>query len=57
MRRAEILESAGRVDEARSAYAAALEAIETLPFSRSGSRATLRLKTRAEAALERLDAD
>jgi tetratricopeptide (TPR) repeat protein len=56
LRRAEVLERAGRVDEARRAYAAALDAIETLPFSRSGSRATLRLKTQAATALERLDA-
>jgi predicted RNA polymerase sigma factor len=56
LHRGEILERAGRLDEARSAYAAALEAIETLPYSRSGSRATLRLKARAETALERLDA-
>lgn len=56
MRRGEILESAGRVAEARSAYAAALDALGKLPASRRGSRAMQRLQTRAAAALERLDA-
>jgi len=56
VRRGEILESAGRVVEARSAYAAALDAIEALPVSRRGSRAMQRLQTQAATAVERLDA-
>jgi predicted Zn-dependent protease len=56
VRRAEILEDAGRPAEARDAYAAALEAVRALPPSRQGTRAVLRLQARAEAALERLDA-
>jgi predicted Zn-dependent protease len=57
VRRGEILESAGRVAEARSAYATALDALEALPASRRGSRAMLRLQAQAESALERLDAN
>jgi tetratricopeptide (TPR) repeat protein len=57
VRRGEILESAGRLAEARSAYAAALDAIEALPVSRRGSRAMQRLQVQAQTAVERLDAN
>jgi tetratricopeptide (TPR) repeat protein len=56
VRRGEILESAGRDDEARDAYAAALEAIASLPATRRGNRAMHRLHAQAEASLERLAA-
>ena len=56
VRRGEILESAGRVEEARVAYSAALEAIKTLPASRRANRAVKTLQDEAEAALNRLDA-
>ncbi len=55
VRRGQILESAGRPDEARTAYAAALEAIEALPASRRSSRAMRELGARAHTALERLN--
>jgi tetratricopeptide (TPR) repeat protein len=54
VRRGNILESAGRHDEARVAFARAIEAIESLPDSRRGSRAMLRLRAEAESALARL---
>jgi tetratricopeptide (TPR) repeat protein len=54
MRRGEILEQAGRIEEARDAYRAALAEIDGLSASRRGTRATSRLQAQAEAALERL---
>ena len=55
MRRGEILESAGRMDEARAAYAAALEAIQVLPASRRSSRAMQELREQALTASEELN--
>jgi tetratricopeptide (TPR) repeat protein len=54
VRRGEILEQAGRVEEARAAYRAALAEIDKLPASRRGTRAASRLQAEAQAALERL---
>ena len=47
IRRGEILEQAGRTDEARAAYAGALEAIESLPSTRRWNRAAQRLEATA----------
>jgi predicted Zn-dependent protease len=55
IRRGEILEVAGRYDEARSAYQGSLKAIEILPPSRRRNRAVERLQEQALAALKRLD--
>lgn len=57
IRRGEILEDAGRAEEARSAYRDALAAIETLPPNRRSNRAMTRLEEQAHSALERLMAD
>jgi tetratricopeptide (TPR) repeat protein len=57
IRRAEIMEQAGRPDEARVAYRASLDAIESLPASRRWNRAVQRLQTQAESAIARLDAE
>jgi len=54
-RRGEILEDAGRNEEARLAYAQAIEAIDRLPDSRKATRAMLRLREQAEGAIERLE--
>jgi tetratricopeptide (TPR) repeat protein len=51
-RRAEILQQAGRASDARQAYAAALEAIETLSARKRRARATAQLETRLRAALD-----
>ena len=56
LRRGEILESAGRNDEARTAYLQTLEAVEKLPVSRRGNAAVRRLVAEAESALQRLEA-
>jgi len=53
-RRGEILEQAGRPDEAREAITAALAAIETLPSHRRKTKAMEELEARARSALERL---
>ena len=53
-RRAEILERAGRLDEARRCHEQTLEAIESLTVSRRGSAAVLDLESSARAALRRL---
>jgi predicted Zn-dependent protease len=55
VRRGEILEAAGRDEEARVAYESSLEAIASLPPSRKTNRAVTRLQEQAEAALGRLD--
>ena len=55
IRRGEILEQAGRPDDARQAYAGALAAIETLPATRRWNRAVQELEASAEAALNRLE--
>ncbi len=53
-RRAEILELAGRLDEARRCHEQTLEAIESLPSARRGAVAVLDLESSARAALRRL---
>lgn len=53
LRRAEILENAGRIDEARSAYNRTLDAIEGLRPGRRANRAVQRLETAARAGAER----
>lgn len=55
VRRAEILRSIGRYDEARDAYLAALAAIDTLPASRRATRAMDRLTNDAREALSQLE--
>ena len=55
-RRGEILERAGRKDEARIAHAQALAALHTLPPARRATRATARLEDEITAALARLGA-
>lgn len=54
LRRAEILELAGRVDDARRSYGEALEAIASLPRGRRDNRAVKRLESAAREGLERL---
>jgi tetratricopeptide (TPR) repeat protein len=56
VRRASILERAGRRDEAHLAYASAAAAIERLPESRRRTRATDALAQEIQAALARLTA-
>lgn len=51
-RRGEILTAAGRMAEAREAFAAALAAIESGPLERRGGRAARELEARLRAALE-----
>ena len=51
MRRADILRGAGREEEAKKNYNAALEAIERLPTSHRGTRMTLELESRIRAAV------
>jgi len=53
-RRGEILERAGRTAEARAAFAAVLDAIETLPEARRRTRTTEEIETRSRTTLERL---
>ena len=55
VRKATILEAAGRLEEARSAYRETLASIETLPSNRRGNKAVERLEQEARQALERLD--
>ncbi len=54
LRRGEILEADGRPDQARTAYAEALAAIEALPPARRHNRAMQRIETAAREALNRL---
>jgi tetratricopeptide (TPR) repeat protein len=54
LRRGEILEQVGRVEEARRAYRATLESIETLPPGKRRVRAVQRLEAEARAGLDRL---
>ena len=56
VRRGEILEKAGRHEEARRAYQKTLDAIASLPASRIKNRAVERLLVDATAGIERLDA-
>lgn len=51
VRRGEILKSAGRNEEARAAFSAALIAIESLPLERRQSRAISELQVRARSGL------
>ena len=53
-RKAEILEAAGRLTEARTLYADVLRRIDELPVNRRGTRAARDLAADAQAALERL---
>ena len=55
VRRAEILEQAGRPDQARTAYAAALDAVRQLPAHRRQTDAASELESRLLAVLERHD--
>ena len=52
VRRGEILKAAGRHDEARKAFSAAIVAIESLPPERRQSRAITALQVRARSALK-----
>jgi hypothetical protein len=52
--RAEILEQAGHLDEARKAYEDTLAALDTLPRHRRNTRASAALEDRVHAALDRL---
>lgn len=54
IRRGEILEKAGRRDEARDSYRRALSAVEALPESRKRNRAVQRLLEEARGGLERV---
>ncbi|RMF84193.1 MAG: hypothetical protein D6744_03500 [Planctomycetota bacterium] len=53
-RRGEVLESCGRLDEARLAFESAQRAIDSLPAARRRVAATQKLEQRIAAALERL---
>ncbi len=53
-RRGEILETAGRKEEALMAYQSALAAIESLPAFRKNTRSTLALKNRLSKSVVRL---
>jgi predicted Zn-dependent protease len=55
VRKAEILESAGRTELAREAYSQSLNAIAELPDSRQNNKAVEQLEARARTALQRLD--
>jgi predicted Zn-dependent protease len=55
LKRAEILERAGRLDEARLALRATLDALATLPEARRESSAARKLREQAQSALARLD--
>lgn len=56
VRRGEILEKAGRPEEARQAYQETLDAISALPETRVRNRAVERLQAEATAGIERLQA-
>ncbi|MCH7748598.1 MAG: hypothetical protein IH939_10935 [Acidobacteria bacterium] len=55
-RHAEILEQAGRLDQARTAYEAALDALRRLPLHRRQTHAMTQFGGRLHAALEQLTA-
>jgi tetratricopeptide (TPR) repeat protein len=57
MRKGAVLEAAGRREEALQAYRQALEAVESLPPNRRGSKAVNRLESEARAAIERTSDD
>jgi hypothetical protein len=52
VRRAEILRNAGRIEEARATFKAALLAIESLPPDRRQNRAVSALELRARSGLK-----
>jgi tetratricopeptide (TPR) repeat protein len=54
VRKATILEAAGRVSEARLAYEQTLTSLDSLPPTRRNNRAVVRLENEARQALERL---
>ena len=54
LRRGEILEEAGRIDEAREAYTRALEAIETISAHRRSTRAVEEIELKVRTSLVRL---
>ena len=56
VRKAEVLESAGRSGEALQVYRTTLEAIDSLPQARRHNRAVERLERQARDAIERLTA-
>ena len=53
-RSAEILEQAGRLDEAQTTYEDALAALETLPSHRRNTRASIMIEDRIRTAFDRL---
>lgn len=53
-RSAEILEQAGRLDEAQATYEDALATVETLPSHRRNTRASMVIEDRIRTALDRL---
>jgi hypothetical protein len=57
VRKATILEAAGRVTEARQAYQQTLTSLDSLPSTRKSNRAVVRLEDEARQALERLGPD
>jgi predicted RNA polymerase sigma factor len=54
VQRAEILERAGRSEQAKSAYSAALASLDSLPPTRRATPAAVTLAARAREGLERL---
>jgi len=57
VRKATILEAAGRTEEARAAYEKTLTSIDSLPASRRTNKAVTRLEDEAREALKRLGTD
>jgi tetratricopeptide (TPR) repeat protein len=57
MRKGAVLEAAGRREDALKVYRKALEAVESLPQNRRGSKAVSRLESEARAAIERTSDD
>ena len=57
VRKATILEAAGRTEEAREAYQQTLTSIDSLPASRRTNKAVTRLEDEAREALRRLGTD
>ena len=55
LRKGEILEIAGRTEEAQATYRQALDALDALPATRRRNRAVQRLREQAQAALTRLE--
>jgi tetratricopeptide (TPR) repeat protein len=54
LRQGEVLELAGRPDQARQSFAAVLQAVDSLPATRRTNRAMQELQAQAQAALARL---